>query len=171
MSADTFDSMPMQPLPTGRMEGRQVFSDLVLQTLEVAAQEAWPTLVLSDADFTDWPLGERAVIEALQAWARQGREIRFLARDFGPLRLAHPRLVAWRTTWSHRVQAHAVPNASGSELPSAIWSPSWTLERLDPVRYTLVASTDARRRTGLRERLDACWHKGAPSFAATTLGL
>jgi len=175
MSADTPDSepntTPQTNLPTGRMEGRQVFVDLVRQALAVAEQEGWPHLVLSDADFSDWPLGEGAVIESLQAWARQGREIRFLARDFGLLRLAHPRLVSWRTTWSHRVQAHAVPSASGSELPSAIWSPGWMLERLDPVRCTLVASTDARRRTGLRERLDTCWHKGSPSFAATTLGL
>lgn len=162
---------PSLSLPTGRLEGREVFADLVRQALAVAAQEAWPAMVLSDTDFTDWPLGERAVIESLQVWARQGREIRFLARDFGPLRLAHPRLVAWRTTWSHRVQAQAMPSASGSELPSAIWSPGWMLERLDPVRCTLIVSTDARRRTGLRERLDACWHKGSPSFAATTLGL
>jgi hypothetical protein len=161
----------LSPLLTGRMEGREVFTDLVRQALALAAQEGWSQLVLSDTDFSDWPLGERAVIESLQAWARQGREIRFLARDFRPLRLAHPRLVAWRTTWSHCVQAHVFPSASGSELPSAIWSPGWMLERLDPVRCTLVASTDARRRTALRERLDACWHKGSPSFAATTLGL
>jgi len=175
VSADMPDPAPqttsLPPLPTGRMEGRQVFTDLVRQALALAAREGWPQLILSDANFTDWPLGERAVIESLQAWSFQGREIHFLARDFGPLRLAHPRLVAWRTTWSHRVQAHAVPSASGSELPSAIWSPGWTLERLDPVRCTLVASTDARRRTNLRERLDACWHKGSPSFAASTLGL
>jgi len=175
MSADTPDSEPntttQTTLPTGRLEGCEVFAELVRQALAVASQEGWPQLVLSDADFSDWPLGERAVIESLQAWARQGREIRFLARDFGPLRLAHPRLVAWRTIWSHRVQAQAMPSASGSELPSAIWSPGWMLERLDPVRCTLVASTNARRRTALRERLDACWHKGSPSFAATTLGL
>jgi hypothetical protein len=171
MSANTPDPTTPPPLPTGRLEGRQLFADLVRQALARAAQEGWPQMVLSDPDFSDWPLGERAVIESLQAWAFRGREIRFLARDFGPLRLAHPRLVAWRTTWSHRVQAHAVPSASGNELPSAIWSPGWTLERLDSVRCTLVASADARRRTGLRERLDACWHKGSPSFAASTLGL
>jgi hypothetical protein len=153
------------------MEGRQLFADLVRQALATAAQQAWPQLVLSDADFSDWPLGERAVIESLQVWAFRGREIRFLARDFAPLRLAHPRLVTWRTAWAHKVQAHALASASGNELPSAIWSPEWTLERLDPVRSTLVASTDPRRRTDLRERLDACWHKGAPSFAASTLGL
>lgn len=171
MHTETLDPTPIAPLPTGRMEGRQLFADLVRQALAVAAQEGWPRIVLSDADFSDWPLGERAVVESLQDWAFRGREIRLLARDFGPLRLACPRLVTWRTTWSHRVEAHAAPSASGSELPSAIWSPDWTLERLDPVRGTLIASTDPRRRTELRERLDACWHKGSPSFAATTLGL
>lgn len=171
MSAPTPEPATSLPLPTGRLEGRQQFADLVRQALTVAAQQGWPQLVLSDADFSDWPLGERSVIESLQAWAFRGREIRFIARDFAPLRLAHPRLVAWRTTWSHRVQAHALASASGSELPSAIWSPGWTLERLDPVRSTLVASTDPRRRTALRERLEACWHKGTPSFPASTLGL
>jgi hypothetical protein len=171
MNDHTPEPIVSEPLPTGRMEGRQIFGDLVRQALAVAAQEGWPSIVLSDADFSDWPLGERAVIESLQAWAFRGREIRFLARDFAPLRLAHPRLVTWRSTWAHRVEAHAVASASGSELPSAIWSPGWTLERLDPVRSTMVASTDARRRTALRERLDACWHKGTPSFPASTLGL
>ena len=171
MTANTPEPAASAPLPTGRMEGRQVFADLVRQALALAAQQGWPQLVLSDADFSDWPLGERAVIASLQAWGFRGREIRFLARDFGPLRLAHPRLVAWRSTWAHRVQAHAVAGAAGSDLPSAIWSPQWTLERLDPARSTLVASTDPRRRIDLRERLDACWHRGAPAFAASTLGL
>jgi hypothetical protein len=159
------------PLPVGRFEGRTAFIDLVRRALDTAAHEGWPSLVLSDPDFLDWPLGERAVIDALGRWASNGREIRLLARDFGPLRLAHPRMVQWRTTWGHRVQAHACPGASGSELPSAIWSPAWTLERLDPVRSTGVSSNDASRRTTLLERLEACWHKGAPSFAPTTLGL
>lgn len=159
------------PLFTGRLEGRRAFTDLVRHALEMAAHQAWPSLVLSDADFLDWPLGERAVVDALAAWASRGRDIRLLARDFGPLRLAHPRLVQWRTTWGHRVKARACPGAAGSELPSAIWSPSWTLERLDPIRCTGVASMDPSRRLALRERLDASWYQGAPSFAATTLGL
>jgi hypothetical protein len=159
------------PLTTGRFEGRRAFVDLVRHALDTAAREAWPSLVLSDADFLDWPLGESAVVDALSLWASRGRQIRLLARDFGPVRLTHPRLVQWRTTWGHRVEAHACPGATGSELPSAIWSPGWTLERLDPLRCTGVASNDPGRRIALKERLDACWHKGAPSFAATTLGL
>lgn len=159
------------PLPTGRFEGRLVFADLVRQALACAAQEGWSSIVLSDADFADWPLGERAVVDALQNWARQGRHIRFLARDFAPLRQLHPRLVQWRVTWSHIVEAHACSGASGNDLPSAIWSPGWNLERLDAMRCTLIATRDAERRVALRERLDNCWHKGSPAFPATTLGL
>ena len=50
------------PLFTGRLEGRRAFTDLVRHALEMAAHQAWPSLVLSDADFLDWPLGERAVV-------------------------------------------------------------------------------------------------------------
>ena len=162
---------PEQALPEGRLEGRQAFADLVRQAMVCAAREGWTHMILSDPDFADWPLGERVVIDALQAWAGRGRHIQFMARDFGPLRQLHPRLVQWRVTWSHLVQAHACTSLVGTELPSAIWSPGWTLERLDSLRCTLVASVDARRRLALKERLDTCWAMGSPSFAATTLGL
>jgi hypothetical protein len=161
----------VSPLPTGRFESRELFADLVRQALACAAQEGWPLVVLSDPDFADWPLGERVVVDALQRWAARGRHLRFLTRDFSVLRQQHPRLVQWRTNWSHLIEAHACPGASGSELPSAIWSATWTMERLDLQRGTVVASVDAKRRTALKERLDSTWHKGTPSFAATTLGL
>jgi len=167
----THEAAPPCPLPTGRFEGRLAFADLVRQALACAAQEGWSSIVLSDADFADWPLGERVVVDALQDWACQGRHIRFMARDFAPLRQLHPRLVQWRVTWSHIVEAHACSGAAGNDLPSAIWSPGWTLERLDTMRCTLIATRDAERRVALRERLENCWHKGSPAFPATTLGL
>lgn len=39
-------------------------------------------IILSDANFHDWPLGERAVIESLQAWARTGRRMTLLACSY-----------------------------------------------------------------------------------------
>ena len=158
-------------LPEGRFEGRQAFISLVRQALLTAAHEGWPSLVLSDADFTDWPLGERAVVEAFNAWAGRGRHLRLLAQDFAPMRQLHPRFVQWRVTWAHLVDAHALATASAGDVPSAIWAPGWTLERLDPLRCVGVTTTDGARRLALRERLDSAWLKGSPSFAATTLGL
>ena len=103
------------------------------QALQAAAHEGWPSLVLSDGDFADWPLGERAVVEAFNAWAGRGRHLRLLAQDFGPLRRLHPRFVQWRVTWAHLVEAHAFAAASAGEVPSAIWSPAWTLGTAGPV--------------------------------------
>ena len=158
-------------LPVGRLQGRQLFSDLVRQAIEIAAAQAWSPLVLSDADFEDWPLGERTVVRALQDWASQGRRIRFLARDFQKLRERHPRLVQWRIQWSHLVEAHVWSSAGEGEVPSALWAPAWCMERVDPVRCVLVASDDPSRVLGLRERIESAWHRGRPGFPATVLGL
>ena len=136
-----------------------------------AAGQGWSRLLLCDPDFADWPLGEREVVEGLNAWARQGRGMRLLAREFGTLRQLHPRFVQWRTTWGHLIEVHAVPEASDHELPSAIWTPSWMLERIDPVRSVVVASRVPERRVALQERLEGWWHRGRPSFSASTLGL
>ncbi|AOW13839.1 hypothetical protein LPB72_01505 [Hydrogenophaga crassostreae] len=161
----------VKPLFTGAWEGRNFFGDLIRQALETAANERWKLVVLSDPDFADWPLGERAVVDALQKWASKGRQLHFLARDFRFLQARAPRLVQWRVTWDHLVQARACQGAAAEALPSAIWSGEWTLERLDLVHARGVATNDPKRRIELRERLDACWQQGAQAFPASTLGL
>ena len=169
--AKTQDAAPLPALPTGRLQGRQVFVDTVRLAFEVAADQGWKHITLSDADFADWPLGERAVVDALNRWARRGRTLKMLARHYDQLRLLHPRFVQWRVTWAHLVEAHACLGAAGAELPSAIGSPVWTLERLDPLRNTLGASVDAERRVALQERVYECWLRSTPSFPASQLGL
>lgn len=170
------DPMPAAtPLPEGcfegRFEGRVAFAALVRQTIAQAAREGWPSLLLSDANFADWPLGERSVVESFNAWAGRGRRLQLLAQDYGPLRLQSPRFVQWRVTWSHIVEAQVWPAAAAGEVPSAIWSPGWVLERLDPQRCVGVSGSEAVRRVALRERIDHAWHQGGPGFPATTLGL
>ncbi|MDP1684725.1 hypothetical protein [Hydrogenophaga sp.] len=172
MEPDPADAAAQRPtLPTGRLQGRQVFADTVRLAFEVAADQGWSHITLSDADFADWPLGERAVVDALNRWARRGRTLKMLARHYDQLRLLHPRFVQWRVTWSHLVEAHACAGAAGAELPSAIGTPVWTLERLDPLRNTLVGSVDAERRVALQERVNECWLRSTPSFPASQLGL
>ncbi|MFP5324192.1 MAG: hypothetical protein ACLGH2_05935 [Gammaproteobacteria bacterium] len=162
---------PPPPLPEGRIQGREAFADLVRQAVQTMAVTRWTPIVFSDPDFADWPLGERAVIEGLHAWAGRGRQIRWLAHDFSALRQLHPRLVQWRTTWSHIVEAHACSSNGSPALPSAIWTPVWCMERIDPEHGVMVAGSDAPRRLALRERLQACWDRGTPSFPASVLGL
>jgi hypothetical protein len=168
---DPSEDVPECALPEGRLQGRHAFADLVRHALASAASQGWNHLVLSDPDFADWPLGERNVVDSLTAWSGRGRRIQFLARDFSRMRELHPRLVQWRVTWSHIVEAHACRQMAGGELPSAIWSPQWTMERLDIERCVMVASRSPDQRSALHERLHACWQQGSPSFPATTLGL
>ena len=64
MTDNDNDPVPVT-LPEGRFEGRVAFQQLVRDALACAAQEGWNEIILSDASFEDWPLGERAVVESL----------------------------------------------------------------------------------------------------------
>ena len=154
-----------------RFVGREAFQQLVRDALAAAAAEGWMEIILSDADFEDWPLGERAVVESLQAWAGSGRRLVLLARRYDEVLRRHARFVAWRRTWSHLVDARACAAASEEELPSAIWSPPWVLERRDRLRSTGFSGSDPQRRLLLHEALREWLQKSSPAFAATTLGL
>jgi hypothetical protein len=65
----------------------------------------------------------------------------------------------------------ACPSADPLELPSAIWSPGWVLERRDLARSTGYSGSEPQRRVLLRESLNEWLLKATPSFPATTLGL
>lgn len=160
------------PLPSGRFQGREDFLQLVRDGFACAAQEGWQELVISDAHFHDWPLGERAVVESLQTWAGPGRRFTMLAIDYDAVVRRHPRFVQWRGTWDHIIQCRRASAARISELPSAMWSSSWVLHRLDPERCAGMTGSEPERRVALRESLDE-WllRRSSPGFPATTLGL
>lgn len=158
-------------LPAGRREGREPFRQAVRDALACAAAQGWHDILLSDASFEDWPLGERAVVESLHAWARHGRRMTLLARHYDDLSMRHPRFVQWRQTWSHRIESRGCRQADPLELPSAIWSPGWYLHRLEMEHCTFVCGDDPRRRVELRNALDEWLRRSAPAFSAITLGL
>src|SRR4051812_11942356 len=92
MSTD--DSLKGPPaLPSGRFTGRNDFQQLVRDALACAAREGWREIVLSDASFEDWPLGERAVAESLQAWSQSGRKCILLAHRWDSVVRMHARFV------------------------------------------------------------------------------
>jgi hypothetical protein len=162
---------PGHGLPAARFEGRHAFQQLVRDALACAAREGWRELILSDADFADWPLGERAVSESLQAWSASGRRMILLARQYDDVVRQHARFVSWRRQWSHIVEARGCASADALEIPSAIWSPAWALQRLDPVHCNGYAGHEPQRRLLLRELLDEWLQKSSPAFPASTLGL
>ncbi len=167
------ERQPLAPpaLLEGRFSGRTEFAELVRQAFAVAAVQGWREIVLCDPGFEDWPLGERAVVQALNDWAKTGRKLTLLARNYDELLRRHARFVAWRRTWAHIVECRASAAAPADDMPSLLWSPGWVFERLNLEHCSGVAGSEAARRVALKERLNERLLKSSPSFPATTLGL
>jgi hypothetical protein len=158
-------------LPAGRFSGRQGFQQLVRDALACAAREGWREIILADATFEDWPLGERAVVQSLLDWSASGRRCTLLARRYDDVVRMHARFVTWRRTWSHIIEARACPSADPLELPSAIWSPGWVMQRLDVERCAGISGSEPERRVAMQENLREWLARSTPSFPAHTLGL
>lgn len=166
------DPLSSDALPVGRFCGRGDFQQLVRGALACAAREGWPELMLCDADFHDWPLGESAVIESLNGWARTGRRLTLLACSYDEIMRRHARFVRWRGTWDHIITCRRSPSADPLDFPSALWSPVWVLLRQDLVRCAGVTGREPERRVVLKEALTE-WlqRRSTPGFPATMLGL
>jgi hypothetical protein len=94
-----------------------------------------------------------------------------LAKRYDDLALRHARFVTWRRTWSHIIECWACPSMDALDIPSAIWSPTWVMQRLDIAHSQGICGSEPQRRIALREVLNVCLRKSSPGFAATTLGL
>lgn len=158
-------------LPEGRFEGPAEFAAAVRRAFESAATRQWTEVILSDQNFEDWPLGERAVVQSLDQWCRTGRRFTVLAKSYDEIVRRHARFVTWRRTWSHLVDCRTNAALMASEWPSAIWSPTWVLHRTDPARSTGFTSSEPGKRVALRERLDECLRRSSATFASTVLGI
>lgn len=160
-----------QPLASGRFEGRKEFQQLIRDALACAAREGWRQIILCDANFHDWPLGERVVSESLQAWSASGRHCTLLARNWDDALRRHARFVTWRRTWAHIIDARACSSADPLDLPSAIWSPGWAMRRLDIERCNGYCGSEPERRVLLRQDLNEWLQRSSPSFPAYVAGL
>ena len=156
---------------SGRFTNQDAFAGMVRHALQRAATEGWPEIILSDASFEGWPLGETSTIHALQAWAKPGRRLVMLAGRFDLLIRQQPRFVAWRKAWSHLVDGRLCPPSALAGLPSAIWSRHWFLSRTDLEACIGQFGVDRVRLLALHEALQSKLNVSAAGFAPTTLGL
>lgn len=158
-------------LPQGRFEGPAEFAELIRLAFVAAAAQGWREIIICDSTFEDWPLGERAVAQSLHDWARSGRKLTMLAKNYSEVMRRHARFVTWRRNWSHIIECRANTAISPGDMPSALWSPAWVFQRLDLTRYSGYSGEEAARRVALKERLDESLKLSSPAFASTTLGL
>ncbi len=159
------------PLASGRFVGRQAFSQRFHAALAEAANQGWNHLILCDADFADWPLGDRATQDALNAWSNSQRQLTLYARSYQHLTSHHHRFVAWRKQWQHIVQAWVCPSIGAEEFPSVLMGPRWLMHRIDPERAVGVCDDSPARLVALREMLGEVQAKSSPGFPASVLGL
>src|ERR1700754_4969059 len=119
------DDASTPALPEGVFDGRLAFLANVHAAFSAAARHNWREIVVSDTDFADCPLGERALGEALQAWSASGRSFTLLAQRFDVFEREHARFVSWRRMWSHIIDCRACNGPGLPQVPSAIWTPEW----------------------------------------------
>jgi len=165
------DSHSRIELPEGSFDGRHAFDAHLRSAFAAACQENWREFVWSDPDFSDWPLGERSVIDALQAWASAGRQLIMVAERFDVFEREHARFVHWRRMWGHIIDCRVCHGPGMPQVPSAIWTPSWFLHRIDIEHVRGVCGRSAASRRAVRERIDECLRHAKSGFPISTLGL
>lgn len=162
-------------LQVGPFNGRETFRQNVRTLLGMAAVQEWPVLILSDPDFSDWPLDEKAVVQSLSGWSRRGRSITLLASSYVTVQSHHARFVEWRKRWDHIIHCRRLGELGRMDelaaVPSVIWTPDWVLHRTSLEKCLGLCTQSAVRRAELRESIDNCLKQSAPGFAASVLGL
>lgn len=159
------------PLPQGLFEGREFFHAQLLAALLAAQTEGWREIVLCDPDFGDWPLGERAVVDALQSWASSGRRLVLLAQRFDVFQAHHARFVHWRRMWGHIIDCRMCDGPGMPTVPSGLWSPAWFMHRIDIEHARGQCGREPVRRRAMKERIDECLRHSKAGFSASVLGL
>ena len=158
-------------LPDARFEGPLQFAALIRSAFATAAAQGWRDMIICDSTFEDWPLGERTVAQSLNDWAKSGRKITVLAKNYDEIMRRHARFVTWRKTWSHIIECRVNTAISPDDMPSAMWSPVWVFQRVDQARSIGFSGAETTRRVALKERLNECLKLSSPAFSSTTLGL
>lgn len=158
-------------LPSGPFSGPTEFAQRIRDAIDCAAREGWSEMVWSDANFEDWPLRERAVVDALNAWSKRGRKLVMLSSNYDSIQRYQARFVGWRVRWDHIIECRLCKQVAVSDFPSVLWSPAWFVRRLDLVRSRGVSSFEAQPRVLLKQELDECKRQSSPGFSASVLGL
>lgn len=158
--------------PAAEFGSLPAFAGALQALVDTACERRLRRLVFVDPTFEGWPLESPALLTALTTFVRQpGRQLMLLARDYEALRRRSPRLVAWRRTWAHAVEARR-PADHEADLPSLALADralALVLHEREPVRGVVHAGGPEVIRWALE--VDARAQRSVPDFPAYTLGL
>jgi hypothetical protein len=166
------DSSSSSKAPIPPIASRSDFHREIVKAFERADEQGCREIWLCDVDFADWPLGERAVVEALTRWAYAHRRLTLLACHFDEVPRRHARWVNWRRDWGHVVECLALSEIEPSQMPCFWFAPGLQAVRLvDPIRYRGFIDTAAADLLRVNEQVQELAARGVPAFPVTTLGL
>ena len=154
------------------IDSRSAFHDALRDALAEVARVGSRELLLADPDFADWPLGERAVLEALTQWAQAHRRLTLIAASFDEVPRRHARFVEWRRTWAHVIECRSNTEIETQAFPTMLLAPGLLAVRLvDRVHVRGSITRDAADLLRWREMLDELLQRSEAAFPATLLGL
>ena len=104
----------------GLITSRGEFHAALREAFEAAASVGCRELWLCDANFADWPLGDRSVVEQLGRWVGLQRRLTVIAGSFDEVVRRHPRWVEWRRHWSHSVQCRTSADPDTGPMPTLL---------------------------------------------------
>lgn len=156
----------------GRIRSRGAFREAaraILLALPVAQPRE---LLIVDADFEPWPLGDADVVDALTQWVRlPGRRLRLLGARFDVVEREQPRFAAWRKSFAHAVECQSPSDVEPGDVPSLLLLDAVALELLDREHGLGRQSGERRWLVELRERTDALAQRAESAWPVTVLGL
>lgn len=165
--------LPSDPNSDGRaIDSRSGFQAAIREAFASLAAAACPEVVICDADFADWPLGEISVVDGLTQWARPHRKLTVYAQNFDEVLRRHPRWLTWRRQFAHAVECRVVELLEHSRMPVLFTaSGGLTLRMFDAARYRGNFSSNRGESVLAREMIDVISQRSADGLSATTLGL
>lgn len=155
------------------IDSREGFRQALVESLEQCSRDSVGQLWLCDPDFTEWPLGEVFMVDALSRWINSRRRLTLVAASYDHLAARCPRWVAWRRQWSHVVQCLKVIEEQSALVPALVYGPPSLALRMHDLdrrpRGRLYRSTADIKACG--ELVDAISQRAEEGFPVTTLGL
>lgn len=154
------------------IESQREFEEALREAFSMVAEQGCREVLISDTDFANWPLGERAVVDQLAQWAMSHRKMTVLALHYDEVTRLHARWVQWRRQWAHVVDCRVVDDLDAKEVPTLLLAPGVVVVRLvagDSVRGSI--STDPGDIERAREQVDAMAQRSQEGFPVNTLGL
>ncbi|MDE2400484.1 MAG: hypothetical protein KGL90_02295 [Burkholderiales bacterium] len=157
----------------GRINGWPDFIDRVRAGMAMAAAQPAP-LYLCDSDFSRWPLGELSVMEAFQQWGlnSRGPHCTLVATTLDEIPRRHPRWVAWRGTWAHRVRCYQpMPEEVLTLAPIWLLQGRLGLRLLNPLTGQGLWTRKTDDLLEWHQEIDVILQRCEEALPPTTLGL